>query len=299
MPSTSSMPLASSPAKSFRETPENAPQGSRGVPVITSRRPLLELAATALWFAISTAVPQAAMAAASKDELTDLLKVVDERQRNQGDWRSQIYMEQKEKDKVDVVYEAEVFRRSADQRFMILFTKPKASQGQGYLRIDKNLWFYDPAVGKWERRTERERIGGTNSRRSDFDESRLAEEYDPEDNGEEKLGVYTAQVLTLKGKPGLDLAFPVIKLWVDKDSKNVLKRQEFALSGRLLRTSYYPKWKKAYSESKKADVWYPQEIRFFDEVEKANSTLILIRTVDFKPLPANLFTKAWLESKSR
>ena len=63
----------------------------------------------------------------------------------------------------------------------------------------------------------------------------------------------------------------MIKLWVDKETKNVLKRQEFALSGRLLRTSYYPKWKKVYSESKGSDVWYPQEIRFYDEVEKANS----------------------------
>ena len=240
-----------------------------------------------------------ASAAPSKAELVELLKGVDDRQRNQGDWRSNAYIEQKEKDKVAVVYEALVFRRSADQKFMILFTKPKSSQGQGYLRIDQNLWFYDPAVGKWERRTERERIGGTNSRRSDFDESRLAEEYDPEDNGEEKLGVYTAQVMTLKGKPGLDLAFPVIKLWIDKATKNELKRQEFALSGRLLRTSYYPKWQKIYSESRKADIWYPQEIRFYDEVEKQNSTLILIKSVDLKPLEANLFTKAWLESKSR
>src|ERR1700690_1922671 len=243
-------------------------------------------------------VPKAAHAA-SKPEMVDLLKAVDDRQRNQGDWHSLIYMEQKEKGKVDVAYEALVFRRSEDQKFIILFTKPKASQGQGYLRIDKNLWFYDPSVGKWERRTERERIGGTNSRRSDFDESRLAPEYDPEDNGEEKLGVYTAQLLTLKGKPGLDLAFPVIKLWVDKETKNVLKRQEFALSGRLLRTSYYPKWKKIFSESRGMDIWYPQEIRFYDELEKQNSTLILIKSVDLHALEANLFTKAWLESKSR
>jgi hypothetical protein len=165
--------------------------------------------------------------------------------------------------------------------------------------VDKNLWFYDPAVGKWERRTERERIGGTNSRRSDLDDSHLADEYDPEDKGEEKLGAYTARVLLLKGKPGVDLAFPVIKLWLDKDTKNVLKRQEFALSGRLLRTAYYPKWKKLFSESKHADVWYPQEIRFYDEVEKENSTLMLIRSVDLRPLEPNLFTKAWLESKSR
>ncbi|HEX3597513.1 MAG TPA: outer membrane lipoprotein-sorting protein [Polyangiaceae bacterium] len=240
-----------------------------------------------------------AHAALSKPELVELLKVVDDRQKNQGDWKSSVYIEQKEKGKVAVVYDALVFRRSADQKFMILFEKPKASEGQGYLRVDKNLWFYDPAVGKWERRTERERIGGTNSRRSDFDESRLAEEYDPEDAGNEKLGAYDAQVLNLKGKPGLDLAFPVIKLWVDKETKNVLKRQEFALSGRLLRTSYYPKWKKIYSESKKADIWYPQEIRFYDEVEKENSTLILIQTVDLHSLEPNLFTKAWLESKSR
>ena len=43
----------------------------------------------------------------------------------------------------------------------------------------------------------------------------------------------------------------------------------------------------------------PQEIRFYDEVEKENSTLILIKSVDLHPLEANLFTKAWLESKSR
>ncbi len=250
-------------------------------------------------FAATGLASRAAHAAKSKDELVKVLKVVDARQNSQGDWHSHIYMEQKEKDKVDVVYEGDVYRRSEDQKFVILFTKPKASQGQGYLRIDQNLWFYDPPVGKWERRTERERIGGTNSRRSDFDESRLAIEYEPTDDGETKLGAYTAQAMTLKGKPGLDLAFPVIKLWVDKDTLNVLKRQEFALSGRLLRTSYYPKWKKAYSESKHGDTWFPEEIRFYDEVEKANSTLILIKEVDFKPLPQNLFTKAWLESKSR
>jgi hypothetical protein len=232
-------------------------------------------------------------------QLVQLLKEVDDKQRNQGDFRSEIYMEQKEKGKVAIVYDALVFRRSQDQRFMILFTQPKASQGQGYLRVDKNLWFYDPAVGKWERRTERERIGGTESRRSDFDESRLAEEYDPKFVREEKLGVYNALLLELTGKPGIDLAFPVVKLWIDKDTKNVLKRQEFALSGRLLRTAYYPKWKKIFSASRGGEVWYPQEIRFYDEIEKENSTLIITKNVDLQALEPNLFTKAWLESKSR
>ena len=266
------------------------------------RTPLLQLvfATTALTrMAAAVGAPPADTAPMDRDAMIKLLTTVDDRQRNQGDWQSLVYMEQKEKDKVDVVYEARIYRRSDDNRFTILFTQPKSEQGKGYMRIDKNLWFYDPTVGKWERRTERERIGGTNSRRSDFDESRLAQEYEPSFQGYAKLGEFQTVRLKLKGKEGLDLAFPVIELWVDRANYHVLKRQEVALSGKLMRTSYYPKWQKLWSESKKGEIWYPQEIRFYDEVEKANSTHILIKSVDLRPLDKNLFTKAWLESKSR
>lgn len=233
------------------------------------------------------------------DEMLKLLQLIDDRQRNGGDYKSLVYIERKERDKQDVVQEAIIYRRDADDKLMILFTKPKSEQGKGYLRLDQNLWYYDPNVGKWERRTERERISGTDTRRADFDESRLAEEYTAAYEGEEKLGAFTVHKLKLTAKPGIDVAFPVILLWVDTTTSNVLKRQELALSGKLMRTAYYPKWQKLYSESKKAEVWYPQEMHFFDEVDKANSTLVLIKTVDLQPLEANIFTKAWLESKSR
>jgi outer membrane lipoprotein-sorting protein len=238
-------------------------------------------------------------AALDASGMKQILSTIDDRQRNSGDYRALVYLEQKEKDKTDVVREALIYRRDADDKLMILFTKPKTEAGTGYLRIEKNLWFYDPATGKWERRTERERIAGTDSRRADFDESRLAEEYTPEYEGEAKLGAFQAHVLKLTAREGVDVAFPVLKLWVDQSSNNILKRQEFALSGRLMRTAYYPKWKKIFSESKKGDVWFPEEMRFFDEVEKANSTLVLIKSVDLKALEANIFTKAWLESKTR
>ena len=240
-----------------------------------------------------------ASAAPSADEVKKIVQTLDERQRNQGDWRALAYMEQKEKGKTDVVYELLVYRRDKEDKQLFLFTKPKSEQGKGYLRLDKNLWFYDPGVGRWERRTERERIGGTDTRRGDLDESKLAIEYDTVWEAEEKLGVYTANRLLLTAKPGVDVAFAQIRLWVDAASTNVLKRQELALSGKLQRTSYYPRWKKVYSESKKADVWYPEEMRYFDEIEKGNSTVVLIKEIDLRPLEANIFTKAWLESKSR
>jgi hypothetical protein len=237
--------------------------------------------------------------ALSPDALARVIKTIDERQRNSGDWKALCYMEAKEKGKTDVVNELLVYRRDADDKQMFLFTKPKSEGGKGYLRIEKNLWYYDPGVGRWERRTERERIGGSETRRGDLDQSKLAEEYDATWEADEKLGAYEVHRIKLQAKPGIDVAFPVLRMWVDRATMNVLKRQDMALSGKLMRTAYYPRWKKIYSESKKADVWYPEEMRFFDEIEKENSTHILIKDIDLRPLEANIFTKAWLESKSR
>jgi len=259
------------------------------------RPPFRRLAAFLLGLA-SLIRPALALTQAETDAL---VKLVDERQHNNGDWAASCYMESKEKDKTDVVYDLVYYRRSEGQRLLILFTKPKSEAGKGYLRIDKNLWLYDPSTGKWERRTERERIGGTDTRRGDLDESRLAEEFTATWEGDEKLGRYDAHRLLLDVKEGVDVAYPRIRMWVDAATGNVLKRQEMALSGRLMRTSYYPRWKKVYSESKATDVWYPEEMRFYDEVVKENSTLILVREVDLRSLQENLFTKAWLESKSR
>jgi len=223
---------------------------------------------------------------------------VDEAQRNSGDYKSLWYLEQHEKGKDTVVNEVVIYRRDDDDKLMILFVQPKSEAGKGYLRLDKNMFYYDPTVGKWERRTERERIGGTDSRRSDFDESRLHEEYNAKWVAEEKLGKLPAQRIKLEVKPSVDVAYPVIELWIDV-AGNVLKRQEFALSGKLMRTVYYPKWRKMFSESKKADVFLPEEIRVYDEVEKDNRTLVKLKNAELNALDANIFTKAWLESKSR
>jgi len=232
-------------------------------------------------------------------QLKKLLEEIDDRQQNTGDYKSLAYIETKEKGRDDMVLEAVVYRRDKDDNMMILLLNPKSERGKGYLRVDKNLWMYDPSTGQWDRRTERERIAGTDSRRADFDESRLAEEFSAKYVGREKLGKFDVHRVHLVEKPGADVPFPVVEIWVDTASGNILKRQDFAASGKLMRTIYTPKWKTIYSESKKSDVWYPSEIRVYDEVEKDNSTVILLKSVDLRPLEANIFTKAWLESKSR
>jgi len=232
-------------------------------------------------------------------ETLKLIKEVDERQRNTGDYKALCYMKENERKKEPKVYQLMIYRRDADDKLMILFTKPKEEAGKAYLRIDKNLWMFDPNTGKWDRRTERERIGGTNSRRGDFDESRLAEEYNIKYEGEGKLGKYKTHNIKLVAKKGMDVAYAMLKLSIDQKTKNILKREEYALSGKLLRTTYYPEWVKKYSSSKGSNVWIPKQMRIYDELEKGNSTIILIKDTDLKSLSKNIFTKAWIESKSR
>jgi hypothetical protein len=237
--------------------------------------------------------------ALSEAETKALIALVDDRQRNTGDYSSVVFIDQKSKDGTAKAFEAKVFRRDADDKWMILFLKPKTEAGKGYLRVEKNLFLYEPALGRWERQTERASIAGTNSRRDDFDESRLAEEYTAAFVGDETLGKFKVHRVKLTAKPGVDVASPIVELWIDQDTKNILKRQERSLSDKLLRTSYYPSWEKRFSKSKGADVYVPKEIRVFDEIDKGESTTVALREVELDPLPANIFTKAWLESQSR
>src|SRR6266540_3778529 len=72
---------------------------------------LLRLAAAAL--AAALALPAAALTQAETDAL---VKLVDQRQRSSGDYKALCYMESKERDKTDVVYELVVYRREAEEK---------------------------------------------------------------------------------------------------------------------------------------------------------------------------------------
>lgn len=245
--------------------------------------------------AMSLTTPALAM---SESEMVAMLKELDARQQAVGDFKAHAFIQRKEKGKEDVLYESLFYRRGADNKFMFLVLAPRTEAGQGYLRIDDNLWLYSPRTGKWERLTERDRILGTDGRRQDFDESRLAEEYTPSYLGEGKLGKFKTHRLRLVAKPGKDVAWPILELDVDQDSGNALRRLDFAASDKLMRRTLYPKWLKI-TDPKGKEVWYAEQIYFYDEVEKGNESLVRIKAVDLSALPANMFTKAWLESKSR
>ncbi len=260
-------------------------------------------------FLLATVVTGKAFAL-SDDETNKIVKVIDEKQRNSGDYASTVVIEEWEKKKnvakdakdpyeLKKAFEARVYRRDEDDNLIILFSKPKAEAGKGYLRKEKTLLLYEPSLGKWERQTERASIGGTGSRREDFDESRLSEEYAAKWVADEKLGKFEVHRIKLTAKPGVDVAWPLLEVWVDKATQNVLKREESALSGKLLRRALYPAWEKRFSKSKGADVFVPKEIYAYDLVDNEKLTKVKLQDVNLDPLEKNMFTKAWIETQSR
>lgn len=237
--------------------------------------------------------------ALTPEEVTKIVQTVDERQRAPGDFKASCYIEQKQKDKNDLIFESLVYRREEQEKFVFLTVKPKSEAGKGWLRVDKNMFLYDPSVGKWDRRTERERIANTDTRRADLDSSRYSRDFDAVYKGEEVLGKVKAHRIELTVKKGVDVAYPRVEIWADATTGNLMKQLDYGESGKLMRSVYYPKWGKSMSEVKKADVYYPREIRIFDELDKGNSTVVQLDNIELKPLEANIFTKAWVESQSK
>lgn len=271
-------------------------KSSFGFPSKTSTKLVKAFVVLNLTFFLSR--PELSLAMMSSADVQSLLTEIDERQRAPGDYKALALIEQKRGGESDAIYQSAIYRRDEDEKFLILFVKPRSEAGKGYLRLDQNMFMYDPSVGKWERRTERERLMGTDTRRADLDEWRLSENYVGRFVSDEKLGRFDVHHLELTARDGARVPYPSMHIWVDARSRNVLKRQDYALSGRLMRTAYYPRWKKLVSPQGRA-VHYPEEMRIFDEVETDNRTTVVITQLDLRSLDPNIFTKAWLESRSR
>ena len=236
----------------------------------------------------------------SQDKVDALIRQVYDKQFYPGDFRAESYIKESEKGKDAKVYQIEVYRRAADDKILVLFSKPKQDAGKGYLRIDKNIWFYDPATGKWDRRTEREQLGGSNTRQRDFDSKDLKDDYVASFAGVDKLGSYTVTKIKLTARSKEETAYPLLVVWIESTKRNILKREEYSATGKLLRSVYYPKWEEMKTgQAQKPTVWVATEMRIYDEIEKGRNTIVQLKEASFDPLAPSLFSKAWVEGKSR
>jgi len=259
--------------------------------------PFKSLLSLCFLFSALLAAPAFAEKTMSQEAVDALMVELDRKTRFEGDYKAVAMAHSKDREKGETVQQMAIYRRDADKRLMLLFLEPKSDAGKGYLMIEKNFFSYEPSTGSWTRVSD-ERVGGSALSRGNFDGFNFSERYNGEFVAYEKLGQYETARVRLTAKEGADADEDIVELWVETKDNNVLKQQDFALSGRLLRTTYRTNYKQ-FSDGEGNVQFVPMKSIVKDEVEVGNQTTMVIQQIDTAPLSANIFTKAWLESKSR
>jgi len=72
---------------------------------------------------------------------------------------------------------AGIFRRDANETYVIVVMQPTANRGQGYLRQGNTLWVYDPQSRRFNTTSNTARFQNTNARNSDFTRSTLSQDF--------------------------------------------------------------------------------------------------------------------------
>ena len=192
-----------------------------------------------------------------------------------------------------------VFRRDSGEKYVILIVEPSLNKGQGYLKLGKTLWFYDPESRRFNSTGSKEKFQNTNARNSDFTRSTLASDYNVAGAEKTRLGKYDCTVLDLTANND-EVTYPHMKIWINEDNL-VLKTEDYSLSRQLLRTTLIPNYRKIGSK------YVPARILIIDnllgktiEGQFVNEkTQITIDKVSLDPLPDSLFSKQFLESVSQ
>jgi outer membrane lipoprotein-sorting protein len=190
------------------------------------------------------------------------------------------------------VSQVRVFRRDSRKQFTILVMLPEVNKGQGYLREDDNVWFYDPTSRKFSHSSIKENLQNSEAKNADFTASSLKDDYGIQSIAEGKLGQYPVWILELKAKNN-EVPYELLKLHIRKDRTMLLKEEAFSVNGRLMRTNLYPKYVSLENKL------LPSQILIVDEINKGEKSQISMTEQNVEKLPDKVFTKAFLEQVNR
>ncbi|MCE5255351.1 MAG: outer membrane lipoprotein-sorting protein [Spirochaetaceae bacterium] len=185
-----------------------------------------------------------------------------------------------------------IYRRDKDDAFLMLTLEPESKKGQGMLRVDNNMWRYDPTSRKFTHTTLKDQYENSTARNSDFRRSQRAWDYSVTSVADGKLGKYNVWVAELKANND-EVPFPYIKMWIDKEHTVVLKVEEYSLSKKLLRTSYYTNYAQIGTS------YVPTVQIFQDGLIPEKRTQMTYTNISTKAVPDDVFTKNYLERMSQ
>jgi len=233
-------------------------------------------------------------------DLSATLKRVDDTVTFQGHDLSAIYtIDKRDPGGAVSTTTATMFRRDRTGQYLILIVEPAIDKGKGYLKIDDNLWLYDPVDRVFTFTSAKERFQNSSFRNSDFNRSNFSSDYRPVSGKREKLGKFDCTVLDLEATND-KVSFPRMRIWVTDDYL-VRKMEDYSLSGQLMRTSAIPSYQKV------GDKWVAAGMVILDHLKarkigdriEYERTTVTIKEPSLAILPDSVYTKEYLERVSK
>ena len=199
------------------------------------------------------------------------------------------------------VIESIFYRRDRGDQFLSVNISPESDRGNGYLRVESNTWMYRRNTRTFQIMKRDDSVNGTDAKTGDLEKRKFTDLYGPamdnqgkevlikETLGKAKIPVYRF-VVVAKVK---DVTYPKHEYWVRRDNFLLLKQKDYALSGTLMRSLYFPKYTKIGGR------YFFIRLIVVDEFEKGNKTMLEMSSISLKPIGDHVFTKAYLENLSK
>lgn len=192
----------------------------------------------------------------------------------------------------DSVSQVRMFRRDQKDQFTMVILLPAVNKGQGYLREEDNVWFYDPTSREFSFSSIKENIQDSEAKNSDLTLRGFRDDYEVVGTREGTLGKVAVWVIELKART-TDVPYERLTLHVRKDRTALLKEEAYSVSGRLMRTTYYPKYVEL------AGKLVPSQILIVDELNPGEKSQLTMTEQSTATLPDRVFTKAFLEEVNK
>ena len=90
-----------------------------------------------------------------------------------------------------------------------------------------------------------------------------------------------------------EVTYPFLKVWVTRNGNLILKTEDYSLTERLMRPSYYPRYARV------GNAMVPTEMIFVDKLVEGKKTQISLSDLSAAPIPNSVFTKAYVERANR
>jgi len=259
------------------------------------RRRIITLAAVLAVAAAAALSAQQAPAAAtqpSAPEFNKLLEQIDMHLNFDTDFSATFQMVDIDPTQGTNVFKILMFRRDTQDKFVMLFLQPETRKGTGYLRLEDNIWIYDPISRKFTHSTLKDNFEGSSAKNSDMRKSMKSVDYTTDGYTEGKLGAYDVWIADLHGVND-EVPYPFIRMWVRKSDLLILKVEDYSLTKRLLRTALYPGYARVGNK------FVPSTQIFVDALVPGKKTQITVSDISVDALPNDLFTKTYIERVNR